>query len=152
MTMTNDERLLSYIESAKAAIKDVTDDAIGHGDDPLAFVIACFVSQAAKIKELLEDIETGACRFNCRTQKNNEKKIKLLQDATMDELTSPDFSDLMTMEDWVSTVECGGFIDYDGYGYYSDGEKQFSHINVYPSMLASGKLDRSWSHIVWFNK
>jgi len=182
--MTNSEKLLSYIESAKAAILDVTDGAIGAGDDPLAFVIACFQSQATKIKELSgkhatvqskwshermclkdaifrnerrikeleETIENKACRFNCRTQKDNEKKIKLLLDATMDDLPNPEFCDLMTMEDWIGCVECGGFIDYDGYGYYSDGEKQFSHINVYPSMLASGKLDRSWSHIVWFNK
>lgn len=139
-----------YEQKAKDALLSVVPE-IGYGEDPLGFVIACFVSQADRIKELRSEIENGSCRFNCRTQKNNEKKIKLLLDATMDSL-SLSFGDLMTMEDWVAAVEQSAFIDYDGSGYYSDGEKQFRHIDVRPSMLASGKLDQSWSHIIWFNR
>jgi len=87
MTMTNDERLLSYIESAKAAIKEVTDDSIGHGDDPLAFVIACFVSQAARIKELSGKHATVQAKWShermCLKDAifRNERRIKELKET-----------------------------------------------------------------------
>ena len=83
--MTNSEKLLSYINSAKDAILDVTDETIGGGDDPLTFVISCFRSQVDKIKELSgrldytikaldradRMIRNGECRFNCRTGKES---------------------------------------------------------------------------------
>jgi len=87
MTMTNDERLLSYIKSAKSAILDVTDGTIGTGDDPLAFVIACFQSQATKIKELSGKHATVQSKWShermCLKDAifRNERRIKELEET-----------------------------------------------------------------------
>ena len=59
---------------------------------------------------------------------------------------------LMTMEKWLECVSCGGFIDYDGYGNYSDGTHMIRGESVYPSMVKKKKIDKEWSHIVWFNR
>lgn len=75
---------------------------------------------------------------------------------SMYELVSlPEYGDHMTMQDWISCVECGGFIDYDGYGCYATKTKMLSNGKLYhikPSDLKAGKINRKWSHVVWFNK
>jgi hypothetical protein len=63
----------------------------------------------------------------------------------------PDYGDLMPMSDFIETVKCGCFIDYDGYGKYSDG-KEMSEQTVRPSDVEAGKVDMKWSHVVWFNR
>ena len=60
--------------------------------------------------------------------------------------------DLMTIEDFVSDVNSKCLIDYDGFGYYSDG-KEVSNIIVYPSEVEKkGVVSNSWSHVMWFNR
>lgn len=61
----------------------------------------------------------------------------------------PDYGDLMTLKDFVECVESGGFINYDGHGYYSDGQWMFE--KVIPSDI-KGKKPKNYSHVVWFNK
>jgi hypothetical protein len=63
----------------------------------------------------------------------------------------PDYGDLMTLGDWLDCVESGGFIDYDGLGRYAT-DKEMSNIYVVPSDVEKGKVDKSWSHVVWFNR
>jgi len=63
----------------------------------------------------------------------------------------PDYGDLMTLASWISCVEQGGFIDYDGFGHYSDG-KRMTDIMVKPSDLSRGIIDTKYTHIVWFNR
>ena len=63
----------------------------------------------------------------------------------------PNYGDLMTLEDWVSAVKSGGFIDYDGDGCYAT-EKEISNKYVKPSDVRKGKVDKSWTHVVWFNR
>lgn len=62
----------------------------------------------------------------------------------------PSYGDHMTLQDFIDSVECGAFIDYDGTGYYAT-EKHITDIVVYPSDITMG-FDRQWSHVVWFNK
>jgi hypothetical protein len=59
--------------------------------------------------------------------------------------------DVMTLNEFVANVVGGGFIDYDGYGHYSDGKSVFAKI-VYPSDVKNGRIDRSFSHVVWYNR
>lgn len=61
-----------YEQMAKNALKVVVPE-IGYGEDPLKFVIACFVSQADRIKELTSKIENGDCRFHCRSKELRKK-------------------------------------------------------------------------------
>lgn len=63
----------------------------------------------------------------------------------------PEGACLLKINDWISDVKQGWLIDYDGFGRYSDG-KEMSDIVVYPSDLKKKKIDKSWSHVVWFNR
>lgn len=63
----------------------------------------------------------------------------------------PDYGSHITFEEWLESVECGGFIDYDGWGYYAT-ENQMTDIIVRPSHVEKETLIPGWTHIVWFNK
>lgn len=63
----------------------------------------------------------------------------------------PSWGDLMTRQDFVETVECGGFIDYDGDGHLAT-ETQCSDISICPSMVKSFKWPVWATHVVWYNK
>lgn len=71
-----------------------------------------------------------------------------------DGLTSnlDDFGDLMTMNDFIECCEDGGFIDYDGSGYYASETKLNGSITVYPSMVRKGTIDKRYTHIMWYNR
>lgn len=67
------------------------------------------------------------------------------------------YGDLMTIEDWEDSCDCGLFIDYDGYGYFCCPEVDMieNRLNIYPSMIGTlqYKANRiQWSHILWFNR
>jgi len=61
----------------------------------------------------------------------------------------PDYGELMTRQDWLETVEGGGFIDYDGNGAPSDGKKM-SRAVIYPSI--ADQLPQEATHVMWFNR
>lgn len=71
--------------------------------------------------------------------------------ATTEYKNIPDYGDHMTMKEWLECVDCGGFIDYDGGGNYAT-DTQMTNLEVYPSDVAKGNVDKSWTHIVWFNR
>lgn len=65
--------------------------------------------------------------------------------------------ELMTLEEWRAAVESGGFIDYDGFGDLAT-DKEVSDVEVVPSDVESGRLDRliaqfpHFTHVAWYNK
>ena len=59
--------------------------------------------------------------------------------------------DHMTMEEFVDCCRCGGFIDYDGYGYYATEDMKTDRI-IRPSDVMSGIYDRKYTHVLWFNR
>ena len=63
----------------------------------------------------------------------------------------PSYGDHITMKTFLEWVRTGCIIDYDGHGKYAT-DKQMTDITVFPSDVKSKKLDKSFSHIVWFNK
>lgn len=65
----------------------------------------------------------------------------------------PSYGDLMTKESWLECVNGGGFIDYDGSGNYSDGERM-SNKSVSPSDVDADQImkNEEFTHIVWFNR
>lgn len=72
-------------------------------------------------------------------------KIPIMEDLD-------DIGDLMTIEKFVDCCKGGGFIDYDGYGYYSTQEKQ-SNIVILPSDITIIKEYRKdFTHIKWYNR
>ena len=63
----------------------------------------------------------------------------------------PDYGQLMTISQFTRDVLGGGYIDYDGTGYYSDG-KTYTDILAQPSEIYKGIVRTDFSHIVWFGK
>lgn len=59
--------------------------------------------------------------------------------------------DLYTMKEWIEMVENRYFTDIDGFGEYSDGEFVYEKF-VNPSQLRENKVDKSWSHVMWYNR
>jgi hypothetical protein len=75
----------------------------------------------------------------------------------------------MTIKEFIECVNCGGFIDDDGHGYYATKDKMTNKL-ILPSHITgrtyifdekTGKfktvkikkyLDKKFSHIVWFNR
>lgn len=62
----------------------------------------------------------------------------------------PDYGDTFTMDEFIECCESHSFVDYDGYGYYSDGKLMYGLVR--PSDVIKGKINKSYSHVVWFNK
>ena len=68
---------------------------------------------------------------------------------TMDPI--PEYGDLIEIDEFVEMCNNGGFIDYDGHGYYSNGT-EMSNIYVCPSDITSSGVVPGWTHVVWFNR
>mgnify|MGYP003629672210 CR=1 FL=1 len=62
-----------------------------------------------------------------------------------------DIGDLFTIEEFVSSVECGGFIDYDGYGYYATATEQSKSV-IYPSDVRADMYKKEATHVKWYNR
>lgn len=62
-----------------------------------------------------------------------------------------DKSCLMTIEEWTNCVECGAFIDYDGFGHPSDGVYEDSSVEIYPSERLRN-ITPGATHIMWYNR
>ena len=77
--------------------------------------------------------------------------------------------DFMTIESFIACCECGGFIDYDGFGYYATETQQSDKV-VRPSFVTGRtkafnpdtekfymkevkeNIDESFTHVVWYNR
>ena len=77
------------------------------------------------------------------------QEYRLLKAPEMKDLDN--IGDHMTFEDFKGCVDCGGFIDYDGYGYYAT-EIQQSDIVIYPSDVREGKHRKDFTHVMWYNR
>lgn len=63
----------------------------------------------------------------------------------------PDYGDVMLLVDFISNCECGGFIDYDGYGsYIKDGKE--TDIKIYTSDVKHNAVRDDFTEIVWYNR
>jgi hypothetical protein len=63
----------------------------------------------------------------------------------------PTYGNVMSLDDFISCVERGNFIDYDGYGHYcKDGMK--TNITIHPSDIKHKAIRKEFDTIVWFNR
>ncbi len=60
------------------------------------------------------------------------------------------FGDLMTVAEYLECVECGAFIDYDGFGYAVKDGMVDEETFMYPSQRH--ELPEDATHILWFNR
>ncbi len=63
-----------------------------------------------------------------------------------------DYGDLMELDAFICDCLGGNFIDYDGYGYYSDGKNEWPSLIVKPSDIIAGRIDPRFTHVLWFNR
>ena len=82
----------------------------------------------------------------CR--KREYMKVEDMNEVHWEEL--PDYGDLMTLDEFQSSVDVGLFIDYDGHGRYAT-ESKMSRFETWPSKFKINR-DNRFSHIVWFNR
>lgn len=62
----------------------------------------------------------------------------------------PEYADLMTLAEFEQACRAGSFTNDDGHGYYVlDGQMLGSAT---PSTIRNGIVDRSMTHVAWFNK
>ena len=57
----------------------------------------------------------------------------------------PDYADVMTLEDWEESVQCGAFIPNDGSGYWCKDGKESGD-----SVWSTDPEDAT--HVAWYNK
>ena len=63
----------------------------------------------------------------------------------------PDYGEVMSIKDFVSCCKSGGFVDYDGSGYYARDGKM-SNIAIRPSDVKYNAIRTDFDSVVWFNK
>lgn len=78
-------------------------------------------------------------------------KFKKLKQTDFELESHDNIGDLMTFEEFKENVECGGFIDYDGFGYYATSDKQ-SDIIISPSDIKAEIHRDDFTHVKWYNR
>lgn len=63
----------------------------------------------------------------------------------------PSYGDLMTLDEFCDMAKDGYLIDYDGVGEYVR-DNRLSGIEIVPSDVTRGDVDRTFTHVVWFNR
>ena len=61
----------------------------------------------------------------------------------------------MPLAQFVECVKSGGFIDYDGTGYYANDHEYFPDYSARPSEIKSGQIKgkkHKFTHVLWFNR
>lgn len=89
---------------------------------------------------------------NCKLIKEVQElsqEVRLCKLPYMDDM--PDYGDIMTLEEFIDSCNCGGFCNYDGSGYYAL-ETSCSDITIYPSDITNNKYRKDFTHVIWFNK
>lgn len=59
---------------------------------------------------------------------------------------------VMPFDEFYEYVEDGGIMDYDGVGYFSDGEYEYDDVPLYCTTEYLLLYKSLFSHVVWYNK
>lgn len=78
------------------------------------------------------------------------RQYRLIKTPTYSEC-DPTIGDVMSIEHFLSNVECGGFIDYDGFGNYMKDGKE-SDIEIRPSDVKNDCVRKDFDTIIWYNR
>ena len=62
-----------------------------------------------------------------------------------------DYGYLLTWEEFVNAVNCGAFIDYDGFGNYALVD-QMTNKMIRPSDIKKGNILHGFTHVMWYNR
>jgi len=76
-------------------------------------------------------------------------QLRMTKEPVLSEL--PDYGTVMSLDNFISNCECGGFINSDGFGRYVKDDKE-TDIEIYPSDIKNKNLRKEFDSIVWYNK
>lgn len=87
----------------------------------------------------------------CEEIRNVNFELKKIKPIIFKDLD--DIGHHMTFEEFKNCCESGGFIDYDGSGYYSTIDKQ-SNKSISPSDFKKNRIlhNDTFTHIRWYNR
>ena len=77
------------------------------------------------------------------------RQLRMIKSYKLTELS--DFGDVMSLEHFIDCVDCGGFIDYDGFGHYVKDGKE-SDVEIHPSDIKHNMVRKDFDTIIWFNR
>lgn len=83
-------------------------------------------------------------------QKLSEVERKL-DGIKMLKINKEDLDCVMTIELFEECCKDHTFMNDDGTGYYAT-EKEYAMVYASPYQFVIGNIDRSWTHVIWFNK
>lgn len=63
----------------------------------------------------------------------------------------PDYGSVMSLKEFLENVECGGFINYDGFGRYVVDNQQ-TNIEIFPSDVENKLIRNEFETIIWYNR
>jgi hypothetical protein len=63
----------------------------------------------------------------------------------------PDYGDLFPLEEFITMCRNRFLINYDGSGCYATA-RRMARLDARPSDIAGGRIDRRFSHVMWFNR
>jgi len=78
-----------------------------------------------------------------------DREKRMIMTPEFDELST--YGDVMSLKHFIGNVKCGGFIDYDGHGYYVKDGKE-SNITIHPSDVKHKAVRKDFDTIIWFNR
>ena len=64
----------------------------------------------------------------------------------------PSYGDIIEFGEFIELCKDGSLIDYDGFGYYSDGIVMSDNTVIKPSEIVQNDYEKGWKFIVWINK
>lgn len=102
--------------------------------------IACIMDAYAEEKAKLE-----------KDYGEEADKLEAIYCAAMKILFKQGYGDVFTVDNFIAHVACGGFIDYDGIGYFAniEGEEK-QQISCDEKWLQAHRGD--YPFVIWYNK
>jgi len=114
------------------------------------------VSEKHRLHSVAYELCVDLCIVDFETHKASEddinRIIKVLEKVSCGFTPMPKYGDLMTLKGFIDVVNGGGFIDYDGSGYYANDKGYFRAHAARPSEVKAGKVEDKFTHVAWFNK
>jgi len=77
------------------------------------------------------------------------KQVRLIQPYILTDFDN--IGTLMPIQDFIDCVNHGGFIDYDGFGYYATSTQE-SDITIIPSDVKAQMIRNDFQYVVWYNR
>lgn len=85
---------------------------------------------------------------NLDTHMMDKKEYSLL--TKLHKLDDFDRECMMPIKEFIIYVKNGSITDYDGSGYYSDGEYRYGYVDFHPGILKDKA--KKYKYVCWYNK